>query len=575
MVVDCPNCSTKFKLDDSKITAKGVKVRCSKCKHIFNVTSSGIQAVEPPPQSLPAADLTISPVSPPPPPPPKAKAPPPPKPPPSDFDFEQDTFDFKDETPAPKTVLPAGPPQTGLNDDMDFSFDDKPAGSSPKDAPIGLGDISLDNDKTVPAKPSPASPPRSEPQADDDFGDFDFDDEPPPPKAQPAPAPPPPKDVKPAPPPPPKNVQPAPPPKKAEAQIDDFDFDDFSDSSKDTAPAGKPGAKQSKDDFGDEFGADDFNFDTGPPSGPGAGAKDDIQEFGDISLDDAKAPDSGKKSPASDAKSDIGDEFEMDIGGTETTPPPKEKKKPEKTAAPPKPAGGGGDAYAFNAESSDISDSDMPVSGKDDTPPPDERPGAPRKRGEKRVEQSKKKIPVAKVLVILIVLGLLGGAGYKIKTSDKLKNIKGINLDTIKILVGLKKPDRPHNIFEVAQIKAGDFHKVTRKDGKVIWVLKGTLINYYDVSQWKILLEATAKDGEKIRTGQAMAGNVIPNDQLESAPIDQIRRLTMSTMDENLMNKIFLSEQAIDYMIIFTDIVGQKPELSGEKPVAVKEHEAL
>ena len=37
MVVTCASCLTKFNLDDSKIPAKGVKVRCSRCQHVFYV----------------------------------------------------------------------------------------------------------------------------------------------------------------------------------------------------------------------------------------------------------------------------------------------------------------------------------------------------------------------------------------------------------------------------------------------------------------------------------------------------------------------------------------------------------
>ena len=38
MIVTCASCLTKFRLDDSKISEKGVKVRCSKCHHVFHVT---------------------------------------------------------------------------------------------------------------------------------------------------------------------------------------------------------------------------------------------------------------------------------------------------------------------------------------------------------------------------------------------------------------------------------------------------------------------------------------------------------------------------------------------------------
>jgi len=40
MIITCASCLTKFNLDDSKITAKGAKVRCSRCKHVFYVVPS-------------------------------------------------------------------------------------------------------------------------------------------------------------------------------------------------------------------------------------------------------------------------------------------------------------------------------------------------------------------------------------------------------------------------------------------------------------------------------------------------------------------------------------------------------
>lgn len=37
MIIKCEQCQTRFRLDDSKVTDKGVKVRCAKCKHVFSV----------------------------------------------------------------------------------------------------------------------------------------------------------------------------------------------------------------------------------------------------------------------------------------------------------------------------------------------------------------------------------------------------------------------------------------------------------------------------------------------------------------------------------------------------------
>ncbi|MGQ9647246.1 MAG: DUF3426 domain-containing protein [Thermodesulfobacteriota bacterium] len=38
MIVTCTSCMTRFSLEESRIPAKGAKVRCSKCQHVFFVT---------------------------------------------------------------------------------------------------------------------------------------------------------------------------------------------------------------------------------------------------------------------------------------------------------------------------------------------------------------------------------------------------------------------------------------------------------------------------------------------------------------------------------------------------------
>ncbi|MEW6375479.1 MAG: DUF3426 domain-containing protein [Thermodesulfobacteriota bacterium] len=39
MIVTCASCLTKFNLEDSKISPKGAKVRCSRCKHVFYIVA--------------------------------------------------------------------------------------------------------------------------------------------------------------------------------------------------------------------------------------------------------------------------------------------------------------------------------------------------------------------------------------------------------------------------------------------------------------------------------------------------------------------------------------------------------
>ena len=38
MIIECDNCATRFRLDDTRVTGGGVKVRCTKCENVFIVT---------------------------------------------------------------------------------------------------------------------------------------------------------------------------------------------------------------------------------------------------------------------------------------------------------------------------------------------------------------------------------------------------------------------------------------------------------------------------------------------------------------------------------------------------------
>ena len=44
MIVTCPNCSTKFNLPETQ-AAPGAKLRCSVCKHVFQL-SEGVKPTE-------------------------------------------------------------------------------------------------------------------------------------------------------------------------------------------------------------------------------------------------------------------------------------------------------------------------------------------------------------------------------------------------------------------------------------------------------------------------------------------------------------------------------------------------
>jgi predicted Zn finger-like uncharacterized protein len=127
MIVECAKCQTKFKIADEKITPKGVKVRCSKCKHMFLVKPEGVEAVAPTGTPKGAEKPAEK---------PKEKA----------ENIPNDIFR------AP-TRVESRPPQTGKKFPL-------PPPSVPAKAGPSLADkIDLDSDQPIPASPKTPEPP--------------------------------------------------------------------------------------------------------------------------------------------------------------------------------------------------------------------------------------------------------------------------------------------------------------------------------------------------------------------------------------------------------------------------------
>lgn len=53
MIVSCESCKSRYKLDDSKITGRGAKITCPKCKHVFVVLAPPPAVAESPSPMLP------------------------------------------------------------------------------------------------------------------------------------------------------------------------------------------------------------------------------------------------------------------------------------------------------------------------------------------------------------------------------------------------------------------------------------------------------------------------------------------------------------------------------------------
>lgn len=153
MIIQCEQCRTKFKLDDSKVADKSIKVRCARCKHVFSVAR--IQG-----ESEDRASFTHNaPV----------------------FQIEED---LEGTAESAMEAAPAFEPDiqqevetsghSDLLDSFSFATDDEP--SAPEPAPPSADE----SDFSFPSVDSPVSHDQVETQKDPDdldFGAFDFGDD--------------------------------------------------------------------------------------------------------------------------------------------------------------------------------------------------------------------------------------------------------------------------------------------------------------------------------------------------------------------------------------------------------------
>jgi predicted Zn finger-like uncharacterized protein len=160
MIIQCEQCRTKFKLDDNKVTKRGAKVRCAKCRHVFTVRKPGAAAPEE--RSLPAVEAASGAAI-------AAAAP--------TFDLGEVSFADVDVEQAPAATTPPPLPAGGLDfgtvlpqgreiepsPAINFDFGEVSA------SPLAQQNISFD----FTTKPTAIA---AAPGGDIDFGGFDFGD---------------------------------------------------------------------------------------------------------------------------------------------------------------------------------------------------------------------------------------------------------------------------------------------------------------------------------------------------------------------------------------------------------------
>ena len=112
MIIQCEKCQTRFRLDDSRVTVKGVKVRCTKCRHVFTVRKEGVEeeTLQPAPPlaelSSPSVSTETSAFE------------------STSFDASEISFDSEEyEVSVPESNLASPPIPTAVAGEFDFSED--------------------------------------------------------------------------------------------------------------------------------------------------------------------------------------------------------------------------------------------------------------------------------------------------------------------------------------------------------------------------------------------------------------------------------------------------------------------
>lgn len=141
MIIQCEQCRTRFRLDDSKVTEKGVKVRCTKCKHVFAVRKEEPEPKASEPSAAPVADQLEDVVS----------------------------------SPAPATDEQSVP--VAVADNSSENYPDDIAETLAADLPSTDGSIDTQDDFSFSSETEEQGfAVEQAPQGDVSFGDFDFGD---------------------------------------------------------------------------------------------------------------------------------------------------------------------------------------------------------------------------------------------------------------------------------------------------------------------------------------------------------------------------------------------------------------
>jgi len=529
MIIQCDQCNTKFKLDDSKVPDKGVKVRCAKCKQVFMVqreTSSeepdldfllsGLGA----PASGAEKGLAM---------PEETLSPP----------IEKEEWDSLTTSPSTSAEEEFGVPAASSAEhtlDGDFGedfFAEKEEPSAPENKGSDSGEFSFDNEESqvsFEAAAIPETPP--EKTGEFEFGEFPFDEE----SAT-------------------GSVAPDAPSGIPEAEGFDFESDDFAASesaeaisSEDIAGFSTAEAQEEGFTFEQEHTvpqADNQGMDENPEASTGV---EESFQFSDVAVPQVVSheaenlpfadQDANKETEA--VPTDFG---EIDFGDTTVSEPPlmKEKEiKPDKELTPEPVA----------EEISPPAFVSLMPSAEEELPP---LAISTRKRG-----GSFFSIAVTTIAVLIVLT--IGGVGlYVLKEGPTAFSKLGLSF--LARWIGMDVAGEGGITIKNPQ---GIF-MVNREAGE-IFVVTGEAVNNFKKPRASIQVKGTVlgPKGEILMQKTAYCGNVLSKEQLASLPMAKIEEAMGSPFGDSLANLDVQPGKSIPFVVVFNVVQKDAAEFSVE-----------
>ena len=562
MVIQCDECQSKFKLDDSKITEKGVKVRCTKCKHIFTVkkeTSPDDNEIkEAPPSDEPH---TASPPS-----------------------EEVESSQGLDAETGEASQEEKDKPSEEETDAFGLGGDEAPgAGEEESLLFDGFGEMEGEaetSDETFGlAEGTEEESPAEETGAGEEdlasFDSFGLDEGT-------------------------EEAAPAEATGAGEEDLASFDSFGLDEVTEEAAPAEETGAGEEDLASFDSFGLDEVTEEAAPAEETGAG-EEDLASFDSFGLDEGteEAVEEGtgdegdqafgmgdfgldsEPSGTEDSGSDegaFGFEAEGEGLGLEETSP---GEIPDETSSFELDDGseelsldtgddsasfgeydldeGEGSSEELEVEDSLLSHDSVELASEPEPPIADDIVQKKEKKksfdeypAKAKGKKSKKKKPTLLILILLI-LAALGGGVYYLVTSGKNITVGGVNLQAliqdIKVQVGMVDTQK-------VEIKGlNGYYKTTKKKG-TIFVVEGKAANAFKRPISFIKLKGTlyGNNGKALMTEVAYAGNNFSDNDLLEFSRSKVKDEMNYKVGKGLVNSNIPPKKEIPFMIVFYNV---------------------